>query len=54
MEKSWADALVEGKSVKVEVNPVYLPNSAVPKEIEVRYWIDGKLAEKTFPNVSGG
>ena len=54
MEKSWADALVAGKSVKVEVSPVYRPGSDVPQEIVARWWIDGVPQMRRFPNVNGG
>jgi hypothetical protein len=54
MEKEWADAIREGKLVKVEVNPVYQGGLNVPVDTEVRYWIDGVLKEKSFPNTPGG
>ena len=54
MERTWADAIREGKSVKVEVSPVYSNAGKVPDVVEVRYWVDGVLKERTFPNKPGG
>lgn len=53
MEKEWADALVAGKTVKVEVSPAYT-QGAVPTEIDVVYWIDGVKHHRTFNNSPGG
>jgi len=50
MERAWAEAIREGKQVKVEVSPVYSGVSQVPTKIEVIYWIDGQRAVQTFRN----
>ena len=54
MEKTWADALRDGKTVKVEVSPVYATGGSVPTELVARWWIDGVPAQRRFPNVQGG
>ena len=54
MERTWADAIREGKSVKVEVSPIYADGGKVPNEVVARWWIDGKPHEKTFPNIPVG
>lgn len=53
MEKEWADALLAGKSVRVEVSPVYGQGS-VPTKIGVVYWMDGLKFERKFNNSLGG
>lgn len=53
MEKSWAEAIQAGKNVRVEVSPAYSGTGQVPASIEVRYWIDGVLKERSFPNGKG-
>ncbi|KQY89264.1 DNA/RNA non-specific endonuclease [Pelomonas sp. Root1444] len=50
MERTWAEAIRDGKQVKVEVSPVYAGGSQVPTKIEVIYWIDGQRAVQTFRN----
>lgn len=54
MEQEWAKAVLDGKAVKVEVSPIYSAGSQVPNTLEVRYWIDGKLFEREFPNLKPG
>jgi hypothetical protein len=54
MERQWAQAVLDGKAVRVEVSPVYSGTSGVPDLISVRYWVDGKLSDATFPNTKGG
>ncbi len=54
MENKWADALKEGKDVKVDIQPVYDGASKRPEAFEVQYWIDGKLHEAAFENIPGG
>lgn len=54
MEKIRAEALRAGKSVKVEVSPVYAGASKVPSEIDVVFSIDGVAHVRSFANASGG
>jgi filamentous hemagglutinin len=54
MEGEWARAVLEGKTVKVEVVPLYAGANKTPTEIVARWWIDGVPAQKRFPNNSGG
>jgi len=54
MERMWANAIRDGKSVRVEVSPVYNNAGQVPAEIKVRYWIDGIARSETFPNIKPG
>jgi filamentous hemagglutinin len=54
MEGEWAMAVLEGKTVKVEVVPLYAGANKTPTEIVARWWIDGVPAQKRFPNSSGG
>jgi hypothetical protein len=54
MERTWANAIRDGKTVRVEVAPVYAGAGQVPTEIKVRYWIDGVPRAETFPNIKPG
>lgn len=51
MEKEWAASLVEGKSVFVDINPVYSSGSLRPDYFNVNYWIDGELTKQVIQNV---
>ena len=53
MERQWAQAVLDGKTVRVEVNPVYAGSSQVPIRIDVESWVDGVRTERSFPNVGG-
>jgi hypothetical protein len=50
MENSWADAMVEGKDVKVEVKANFDGESNRPSKLEVDYWINGAKETKSFNN----
>lgn len=54
MEKTWADALKNGKEVKVSINAIYEGSSQRPTEFFVEYCIDGKKHEKILKNIAGG
>lgn len=54
MEKMWAEALRAGKSVKVEVSPVYAGATKVPGDIDVVFSIDGVTHVRSSANTSGG
>ena len=50
MEKSWAQALKDGKKVKVDIEPIYKDASARPHSFEVTQWIDGVESQRTINN----
>lgn len=54
MENTWADALKEGKDVKVLIDTVYNGNSQRPSKFIVEYIINGEKKIKTFNNIAGG
>jgi hypothetical protein len=54
LEGQWANALAEGKSVKVEWKFYYSASSVRPDRLEVRYWVDGAESTRRFNNASGG
>ncbi|KAB2927389.1 MAG: hypothetical protein F9K24_22695 [Leptonema illini] len=50
IENEWANAIKDGKKVTVSMEIKY-PNVDIrPKEVIVRYTIDGKTAFRTIPN----
>ena len=51
MENSWADAMVAGKDVKIEVKAIFEGTSKRPSKFEVEYWIDGKYKLEKFDNL---
>ncbi|OJU08950.1 MAG: hypothetical protein BGN88_07675 [Clostridiales bacterium 43-6] len=54
MENTWADALKEGKEVKVLIDTVYSGNSQRPSKFIVEYVINGEKKFKIFNNIAGG
>ena len=50
MENIWADAMVRGKDVKIEVNAIFEDESLRPEAFEVSYWIDGVRKKEFFTN----
>jgi hypothetical protein len=50
MENTWAEAMVQGKDVRVEVRATYNGTSARPINFEVEYWIDGSYNFREFVN----
>jgi archaellum component FlaC len=50
MENIWADALVAGSDVKINVKSVYSGTVKRPDAFEVEYWIDGVKTKRTFIN----
>jgi hypothetical protein len=50
MEKEWADALKQGKKVKVEISMIY-DKTKRPELFRVFYEIDGEEIIKTFKNL---
>lgn len=50
MENSWANAMVDGKDVKIEVKAIFDWNSKRPNKFEVDYWIDSVKQTMYFNN----
>ena len=42
MEQEWANALKEGKEVKVKIEPIYDSDNLRPVSFKVKYNIDGQ------------
>lgn len=51
MENKWADEMVAGKDVKVEVNPIFNGSTGRPDAFEVNYWIDNVKSTEFFDNL---
>ena len=50
MENSWANAMVNGSDVKIEVEAVFSGISKRPDAFDVSYWIDGVKTKTSFIN----
>ena len=50
MEKTWADALKDGKQVEVEITPIFEGESLRPVAFEVNYSIGDKKTKVIFEN----
>ena len=50
MEASWAEEMVAGKDVKIEVKAVFEGISKRPEAFDVSYWIDDVKKNRTFKN----
>nr|WP_262904675.1 DNA/RNA non-specific endonuclease [Hymenobacter lucidus] len=50
MEKAWAKALKEGKTVEVDIETIYKDASARPHSFEVTEWINGVEKTHTINN----
>jgi len=50
MENSWADAMVAGKDVKIEVKAIFEGPSKRPDSFKVKYTIDGQPFQENFVN----
>ncbi|MCB2409399.1 DNA/RNA non-specific endonuclease [Hymenobacter lucidus] len=50
MEKSWADALADGKKVHVDINPIYKDATARPHSFEIFETIDGVKKQRIINN----
>jgi|JI8StandDraft_2_1071088.scaffolds.fasta_scaffold08250_4 hypothetical protein len=53
MERQLAQAVLDRKTVRVEVSPVYANGGDVPSRIDVKYWIDGVPDRREFRNTPG-
>lgn len=51
MENTWADAIVKGKDVKIEVKAIFEGTSKRPVKFEVEFWIDGEYKLNKFENL---
>jgi hypothetical protein len=51
MARPWAQAVLDGKTVRVEVSPVYGASGGVPTRIDVKYWIDNVPYQRQFKNL---
>ncbi len=54
MEREWANALKDGKKVKVDIKVNYVGDSLRPESFDIVYRINGVKKTKTFDNVAGG
>ena len=50
MENTWADGMVAGKDVKIEVEAVFSGASKRPDSFKVKYTIDGQPFQENFVN----
>lgn len=50
MENKWADALKDGKDVKVDIKPVYEGNSKRPSKFVAKYTVDGEPFKSILKN----
>ncbi len=51
MENTWANALQQGKTVKVEIIiPAYIGTGTRPAGFTVNYWINNVKTTQTFTN----
>jgi hypothetical protein len=51
MENRWADEMVLGKDVKVDVRAIFNSSTFRPDKFEVRYTIDGQPFLESFDNL---
>jgi len=54
MENQWGKELKDGRTVDIEINPIYNEGSTRPDAFHVRQKIDGKNVDKFFENKPGG
>lgn len=54
MEKTWADALKDGKKVSVDIRPTYVGAGARPTEFVVEYSVGDKVFKRVFNNNAKG
>ncbi len=50
MENDWAKAIEQGKTIEVDIRPVFEGTSKRPVAFEVDYWINGKKTNVSFEN----
>ena len=55
LENGWANALQEGKTVKVKIEPLYQGTDIRPTKFSVSYSIDnGRFMQEKLLNQAGG
>jgi filamentous hemagglutinin len=55
MENTWASALKDGKTVDVNIQPIYSGNNTRPNRVIVQYSINvGRPVNVDFKNSPGG
>jgi len=55
MENSWATALKDGKTVNVNIQPIYSGSNTRPDRLIVQYSVDGgRPVNVDFKNSPGG
>ena len=55
LENGWANALQEGKTVKVKIEPVYQGTDIRPIKFKISYSIDnGRFIQTKLLNQAGG
>jgi hypothetical protein len=50
MENLWAQEMVAGKDVKVQIEAIFTGNSQRPDAFDVSFWIEGVKTNRTFIN----
>jgi len=50
MEMMWKNEIRNGKTVSIEIEPIFSGSSKRPTEFNVDYWIDGVHTYRNFDN----
>ncbi|MGK8688756.1 DNA/RNA non-specific endonuclease [Bacillus cereus] len=54
LEQKWSQALADGKTVKVKIEPIYLDDSIRPSQFKIAYEINGVIKKVRIKNQAGG
>ncbi|PEL45492.1 DNA/RNA non-specific endonuclease [Bacillus toyonensis] len=54
LEQKWSQALADGKTVKVKIEPIYSDDSIRPSQFKIAYEINGETKKIRMKNQSGG
>ncbi|MCU4770615.1 DNA/RNA non-specific endonuclease [Bacillus toyonensis] len=54
LEQKWSQALADGKTVKVTIEPIYSDDSIRPSQFKIAYEINGEIKKIRMKNQSGG
>ncbi|MEI5949496.1 DNA/RNA non-specific endonuclease [Bacillus albus] len=54
LEQKWSQALADGKTVKVKIEPIYLDDSIRPSQFKIAYEINGEIKKVRIKNQAGG